>query len=159
MRTWSEKLSTSAHYSKLPNPPGRDTLAEAQTVKGKKTVMTMISRRKFTAGGLALSALPYHRSFAAGSETDVVVVGAGSAGLAAARTLMGLGKSVVVLEAAGRIGGRAWTESETFGIPFDHGCSWITSGNVNPYTALAREWQRFGRYTAGVMKSEVRSTH
>ena len=107
--------------------------------------MTRLSRRQFTAGGLALSALPYHRSLAAQSEPDVVIVGAGSSGIAAARTLMGLGKSVVVLEAAGRIGGRAWTESKTFGIPFDHGCSWITSGNVNPYTALAREW-RFGLY-------------
>ena len=103
--------------------------------------MTKISRRSFLASGLVLSALPHRRVFAAPSNPDVVVIGAGSAGLAAARMLIELGKSVVVLEAAGRIGGRAWTESETFGIPYDHGCSWISSGNVNPYKDLAEEWQ------------------
>jgi len=103
--------------------------------------MTQITRRSFLAGGLSLSALPYGHSLAAPANPDVVVIGAGSAGLAAARTLIELGKSVVVVEAAGRIGGRAFTESETFGVPFDHGCSWITAANGNPYLALAKEWQ------------------
>jgi len=53
---------------------------------------------------------------------DVVVIGAGAAGLSAARTLIGAGKTVVVIEAADRVGGRAYTESETFGVPYDHGC-------------------------------------
>lgn len=73
------------------------------------------------------------------TNPDVVVIGAGSAGLAAARTLLSMGKSVVLVEAAGRIGGRAYTESETFGVPFDHGCSWITAAN-NPYEKLAKDW-------------------
>lgn len=108
--------------------------------------MTKFSRRSFLAGGiaqaggLALAGLPRRRALAAPSNPDVVVIGAGSAGLAAARTLTALGKSVVVLEAADRIGGRAWTESRTFGIPYDQGCSWITSGNDNPLTALAKDW-------------------
>jgi len=42
---------------------------------------------------------------------DVVVIGAGSAGIAAALTFIEEGKSVVVMEAADRIGGRAWTGS------------------------------------------------
>ncbi len=103
--------------------------------------MTQLSRRSLLAGGLALSVLPAHRSLATTSNPDVVVVGAGSAGLAAARTLMGLGKSVVIVEAAGRIGGRAYTESKTFGVPFDHGCSWITAASANPYADLARQGQ------------------
>ncbi len=74
------------------------------------------------------------------SDPDVVVIGAGAAGIAAAHALIEQGKSVVVIEAADRVGGRAWTESETFGIPFDHGCSWITSGNVNPHTPLAESY-------------------
>jgi monoamine oxidase len=53
---------------------------------------------------------------------DVVVVGAGAAGLAAARNLLEAGLSVIVLEAEHRIGGRAFTESETFGFPYDRGC-------------------------------------
>lgn len=99
-----------------------------------------VTRRSFLSGAMAISALPaWARSLP--TNPDVVVIGAGSAGLAAARTLIGEGKSVVVVEAADRLGGRAWTESETFGIPFDHGASWITSGDVNPYTDLAKDWQ------------------
>jgi len=100
---------------------------------------TAVSRRTFLTGALALSAVP---SLAQELPTnpDVVVVGAGSAGLAAARTLIEQGKSVVVIEAANRIGGRARTESETFGVPFDHGCSWITAAG-NPYAELAEKWQ------------------
>ena len=71
---------------------------------------------------------------------DVVVIGAGSAGLAAARTLIAAGISVVVVEADKRIGGRAYTESGTFGVPIDHGCSWVTGGEYLPYIDMAEDW-------------------
>lgn len=96
-----------------------------------------LTRRGFIGGALSMSALPALAQ-SVPREPDVIVIGAGSAGLAAARTLIGAGRSVVVVEAAGRIGGRAWTESDTFGVPFDHGCSWITAANGNPYLAQAR---------------------
>ncbi|MGO1120427.1 flavin monoamine oxidase family protein [Rhodovibrionaceae bacterium A322] len=70
---------------------------------------------------------------------DVVVIGAGAAGLSAARKLMALGKSVVVVEAASRVGGRAYTESETFGLPFDHGCSWLQGPRSLPFEKMARD--------------------
>lgn len=69
---------------------------------------------------------------------EVVVVGAGVAGIAAARQLLREGLEVVVLEAADRIGGRAYTESESFGIPFDHGCSWLQGPAGLPHVALAQ---------------------
>ncbi len=97
------------------------------------------SRRSFLAGLGVAVALPSGAPGASGNP-DVVVVGAGSAGLAAARTLLDEGLSVLVLEAAGRMGGRAWTEGDTFGVPFDHGCSWITGPADLPYVAMAREW-------------------
>lgn len=68
---------------------------------------------------------------------DVVVVGAGAAGLAAAKTARGEGLSVALLEAKGRIGGRAFTETHSFGVPFDHGCHWLHSASINPLTELA----------------------
>ena len=54
------------------------------------------------------------------AEVDVAVVGAGVAGFAAAYTLVGARKSVVVLEARERTGGRVFTDS-SLGLPFDQG--------------------------------------
>ena len=71
------------------------------------------------------------------STVDVVIIGAGSAGLAAARTAAELGLSVTLLEAAHRIGGRAFTDTETLGFPFDLGCHWMHSASLNPYVAIA----------------------
>ncbi len=72
-------------------------------------------------------------------DVDVVVVGAGAAGLAAARALLAQGRSVKVLEAMDRIGGRAWTQSETFGVPFDNGCAWLHAADRNPFYPEAQE--------------------
>jgi monoamine oxidase len=68
-----------------------------------------------------------------------VIVGAGVAGLAAAKSLMAAHKSVVVVEARERIGGRAVTDSTTFGFPFDLGAQWIEAGRTNPAMAILRE--------------------
>jgi monoamine oxidase len=73
------------------------------------------------------------------ADPDVVIVGAGVAGLAAARTLMAAHKSVLVLEARDRIGGRAVTDSTTFGFPFDHGAQYIEAGKTNPAMAILKE--------------------
>ena len=72
------------------------------------------------------------------ADLDVVIVGAGVAGLAAARTLMAAHKNVLVVEARDRIGGRAVTDS-TFGFPFDQGAQWIEAGKTNPAMAILRE--------------------
>ena len=55
---------------------------------------------------------------------DVVVVGAGFAGLTAARELSLRGHSVVVLEARHRIGGRTWT-TERLGRTLELGGTWV----------------------------------
>ncbi|HRA49014.1 MAG TPA: NAD(P)-binding protein, partial [Thermomicrobiales bacterium] len=70
-------------------------------------------------------------------DLDVVIVGAGAAGIGAAKRAQELGLSFVVLEAMHRLGGRAYTESTTFGTPWDVGCHWLHSGSVNAYRELA----------------------
>ncbi len=67
------------------------------------------------------------------ADVDVAVIGAGSAGLAAARMLAEADVTFKVFEAMDRIGGRAWTNSDRFGIPFDIGCAWIHAADRNPY--------------------------
>jgi len=72
---------------------------------------------------------------------DVVIIGAGAAGLAAAAEVARAGRSYCLIEAAPQIGGRARTDRATFGIPVDLGCHWLHSPAQNPFTAAA---ERFG---------------
>jgi monoamine oxidase len=73
------------------------------------------------------------------NRCDIVVVGAGAAGLAATRTLVDRGLSVVCLEARDRIGGRAWTDVASFGVPVDRGCAWLHSADINPWRRIAAD--------------------
>lgn len=70
----------------------------------------------------------------------VIVVGAGIAGLAAARELVANGFDVVVLEARDRVGGRIWTV-RSLSVPTELGAASIELAKTNPFTALARKWQ------------------
>jgi monoamine oxidase len=72
------------------------------------------------------------------SDYDIAVVGAGAAGLSAARAAGERGFRTIVLEAKGRVGGRAYTESASLGVPFDHGCRWLHSASRNPFVDIAR---------------------
>lgn len=72
------------------------------------------------------------------NDPDVAVVGAGCAGIAAARALVAAGRSVVVLEAGDRVGGRAQT-AKLAGAPFDLGATWLHQANENPLTRFIGE--------------------
>ncbi len=68
---------------------------------------------------------------------DIAIIGAGAAGIAAARTASALGKTCVVLEARQRVGGRAFTD-RSLGVPFDAGAAYIHFSNRNPWIREAR---------------------
>jgi monoamine oxidase len=103
--------------------------------------MTM-TRRDFLSASAAVAAAPAlgARAWGASSprEADIVVIGAGAAGIAAARRIMAANRRVIVVEAASQIGGRCLTDTATFDVPFDRGARWMDNPDSNPMIKLAR---------------------
>jgi monoamine oxidase len=101
-----------------------------------------MTRRDFLSASAGLAAAPALgvRAWAAPlpREADIVVIGAGAAGIAAARRVMAANRRVIVVEASGQIGGRCLTDTATFGIPFDRGARWMYNPETNPVIKLAR---------------------
>ncbi len=99
--------------------------------------MPRLSRRSFLAASAALAAGPAVGAGApASAAIDVVIVGAGAAGIAAARRIAAAGRKFVLIEAADHIGGRCVTDTQTFGVPYDRGAHWIHVPDLNPVTKL-----------------------
>src|SRR5882762_6864474 len=73
------------------------------------------------------------------SEVDVAIVGAGAAGLGAARALENSGLSVVVLAVRSSVGGRGHTIMAAPGITFDVGCGWLHSADKNSFVKIAEQ--------------------
>lgn len=69
---------------------------------------------------------------------DVLVIGAGLAGLACARRLRQAGRRVLVLEARQRLGGRIWSEQRR-GCTIELGASWLHGVDNNPLRALVTQ--------------------
>ncbi len=99
----------------------------------------MLNRRQLLQGlgAGALYGSATLRLAAQASPPEALVIGAGGAGLTAARQLLAAGIPVLVLEARDRIGGRAFTDT-SLGVAWDRGCSWLHSSNINPWVAYAR---------------------
>jgi monoamine oxidase len=103
--------------------------------------MTM-TRRDFLSASAAFAAAPALSTRAWSAplprDADIVVIGAGAAGIAAARRIMAANRKVIVVEATGRVGGRCRTDSTTFEVPFDLGARWLHNPETNPMIKLAR---------------------
>jgi monoamine oxidase len=100
------------------------------------------TRRTMLAGMGALAARPSWAGAPVNllpGNPDVVIIGAGAAGIGAARAFQSYGLTCIIVEAADRIGGRALTDTTTFGVPFDIGCAWIHAADRNPFFPLAQQ--------------------
>ncbi|MGJ5175079.1 flavin monoamine oxidase family protein [Bradyrhizobium oligotrophicum] len=99
------------------------------------------TRRSFVAASAALAVAPLlgrGANAAVPREADIVVIGAGAAGIAAARRIAAANRKVLLLEASSQTGGRCITDSSTFGVPFDRGARWLFNADSNPVGRLAR---------------------
>ncbi len=80
------------------------------------------------------------------TQTDVIIIGAGSAGLSAAKELTKQGISFILVEGSHRIGGRAYSEEIAHDIWFDLGCAYLDAGpdakthidESNPFVDFAK---------------------
>jgi monoamine oxidase len=87
------------------------------------------------------------------NEYDLIIVGAGAAGIATAHAARDAGIRSIVVEAQDRVGGRAFTDYESFTQPFDHGCQWLHAAGINPLRPIA---DRLGfRYRRGEVDIRV----
>ncbi len=102
-------------------------------------MLTSLSRRRFLALSSAAASTALWPRTARPAEPDVVVIGAGAAGMAAARKLLEAGLTVTVIEADRRIGGRLHTDLEIFGVPYDTGAHWLHIGRLNPFVRYGQE--------------------
>ncbi|MBR0799864.1 FAD-dependent oxidoreductase [Bradyrhizobium jicamae] len=102
--------------------------------------MTM-TRRDFLSASTGLALVPalVGRAIAAPKvrEADIVVIGAGAAGIAAARRIAAANRKVLVVEATSQVGGRCQTDTTSFGVPFDRGARWLHNPETNPMVRLA----------------------
>ncbi len=100
----------------------------------------VLDRRRFLAGGLALATAPLAGAAALGqsSQPDVIIIGAGAAGIAAARKLAAAGITYALIEAGRRVGGRTFTDSAIFGLPFDLGANRIHFPAATEISTLGR---------------------
>jgi len=75
-------------------------------------------------------------------EHQVVIVGGGAAGIAAARRLCDASVECLLVEARPRLGGRAWTVNDPSGFALDLGCGWLHSADRNPWREIAEQQGR-----------------
>lgn len=99
--------------------------------------MSAVSRRAFVAGSAAMVAGPAVAASAGEPDFDILIIGAGAAGIAAARRVAATGMKFLVLEASDRLGGRCFTDMRVFGFPYERGARWIYTPDINPLAKLA----------------------
>jgi len=104
--------------------------------------MKLLDRREFLGSAAALAASP---AFAQPTgqtsipgDVDVAIVGAGAAGIAAARRVASAGRSYAILEAQDRVGGRIWSGVGSLGVAHDRGAHRISASGRNPLVSLGR---------------------
>lgn len=107
-----------------------------------------LTRRQILLGGAAAAAVPVMitscgkasgQAPGGADSLDVIVIGAGVSGLAAAHDLVDRGKKVVVVEARDRIGGRMWTDRSAASIPVERGAELVHGPDASTWPLIRGE--------------------
>ena len=137
-----DKLQTDDDVMALTGPDG-GALSRLLSGALSRLHSGALSRRGFLSAAAACALLPLAGARAQAvplpRDADVVIIGAGAAGIAAARRIMAAGRRVIVLEASGLVGGRCQTDSKSFEMPFDGGARWLHNPDSNPLVKVARD--------------------
>lgn len=112
-------------------------------LKGEYSRRRFLQQMGITLGAFAAIVKPAFADLP--SKTDILVIGAGAAGLAAAKELHQAKRNVLLVEARNRIGGRIWTDRDWAGVPVELGASWIHGEVNNPIAQIAsrQQWTTF----------------
>jgi len=94
-----------------------------------------LTRRSALAGLISAVSCPALAGLRREPDLDVLIVGAGAAGIAAARRVLAANRKVAIVEASDRMGGRCFTDTATFNLPYDRGASSI---HLPPQSSLPK---------------------
>ena len=136
------RISPALSTDPIVRPPRRTSTINIFQIQALLVTLTFYTTKTLTRRGIVAgvaSVALIRRVCASTTDVDIVVVGAGAAGLAAAKQIKAAGQSVIVLEARSRIGGRAFTDT-SLGAPFDAGAEFIHWAERNPMKRHADEW-------------------
>jgi monoamine oxidase len=134
-----QEMRQASPSTRKPPFPARDRCSTSKFFGNHDMKMT---RRGFLSASAASVATPVLGGGAWSApvprEADIVVIGAGAAGIAAARRVVAANRKVIVVEAAGQVGGRCLTDLASFEVPFERGARWLHNPETNPMVKLAR---------------------
>jgi monoamine oxidase len=130
--------ATSAHT--LHDRERRDDVEHSRPLVSRRGIL-LGTTATLVAGALAACSTGAEKASGASGDSadfDVIVIGAGMAGLAAARELSDGGKKVVVVEARDRIGGRMFTDHTSMSVPIEYGCNVIHGENASTWDLVRK---------------------
>jgi hypothetical protein len=115
------------------SPPG-EILSDAVA---SSLPMTKVTRRSAVAGLISTISCPAVAALRSEPDFDVLIVGAGAAGIAAGRRVAASKRTFAIIEGTDRRGGRCFTDTTTFGVPYDKGACLIHLPAVSRLGKLA----------------------
>src|SRR2546423_15138051 len=118
-----------------PSFAGRGPFGQCGGLGNNLETMTL-NRRSFIAASAALASAPALGAVSAPGETDMAIVGAGAAGIAAARKVAAAGRRFVLIEPNDHVGGRCIADQRIFGGPFHRGAPWLDMPDMQPAAKL-----------------------